>query len=719
MDYYTPEAVEGLLLERGAGLGVAAGTFLLSIVNAPANSYWWKARYNDRAVDSDWLRMYQSWYCSQDPDGATDLQILVYDESYWNQLHRKDDLGPIYSGYDYVYDCDTERLTGGPAPPPVEAVIEDIAYFDPTVGSYILDAPPTLPIGQKGGAGCIGRNRSDIAVYLSMDATSYDPFGNGIKLKTVGPVRISPGGSLGIYDNVTLIYPGTYTMTFELFVGEVWETRQLVDKRNRIPVAYATGEIPPLEGHLNSPFIHDSTTGKSYYSGSLPAEIPSGHEVIAGIGFMNDGQLAVLTARVELVDPEGTVRIYGVGIRELDTGEHTGVQTGTSVDLDKGGTWKIHATLKAEGTLLDEKTWNAIQASAPPSEFKGTITRKELEYSDWTRHSIPVSDVPLGEKVGILIGGTNNMATAQQMGISWEAKDPDGEVIDSYDAWEMLPYTSPGAEHQFAEIAGQFYLDKVGTYTIEIDLLMNRDSPVVVDSYSGVLCTTTTEVPPELVLLEETIYPYAYVYDGPCEQFIFTFTTIPFTPASWVAGRMAAHCEDEVRKAGGRVMEMRVYVDESLWRPWTNWRIETICTSPTVAAELGMSVGLYWLLEVYFVVLALITLIIVTYTYIIKPLTYKHKAISPELKEPMSRKSLISLIYDYEVKLERTPTPTEDLEKKSDQELRDYADELAEIIAPPEAEFPWGLIAVAGVLGLGALGVGAALAARPKEGRKE
>ncbi|GAH99288.1 unnamed protein product, partial [marine sediment metagenome] len=65
--------------------------------------------------------MDQSWYCSYDPNGATDLHIVVYDKSYWHLLHRKDNLGPIYSDYDYVYDCDTEELTGGPAPPPIEA----------------------------------------------------------------------------------------------------------------------------------------------------------------------------------------------------------------------------------------------------------------------------------------------------------------------------------------------------------------------------------------------------------------------------------------------------------------------------------------------------------------------------------------------------------------------------------------------------------------------
>ena len=37
--------------------------------------------------------------------------------------------------------------------------IEDIAYFCPIVGSYILDEPPTLLLGQEGGARCNGCNK--------------------------------------------------------------------------------------------------------------------------------------------------------------------------------------------------------------------------------------------------------------------------------------------------------------------------------------------------------------------------------------------------------------------------------------------------------------------------------------------------------------------------------------------------------------------------------
>ncbi len=490
MAYYTPEAVEELLLGREAGLGAAAtSTFLLSIVNAPADAYWWKADYDDGDIDSGWLRMDQSWYCSYDPNGATDLHIVVYDKSYWHLLHRKDNLGPIYSDYDYVYDCDTEELTGGPAPPPIEAVIEDIEYWDSILGHYI-DEPPTIPVGNKCGARCNGRNRSDVAIYLSLDVTSYDPFDTPIELKTIGPARISPGGSLSIYDKVLLVYPGTYRFTFELFVGEDWATRELIDIAENIPVAYATGVIPPLEGHLYDPFIHDITTGETFYSASLPTEIPSGHEVIAGVHFMNDGELATLTARVELVDPDGGVRIYGIGEEELDTGEHTGVQTGTSVKLDKEGMWKIHATLEAEGTLLDEETWDAIQAEAPPVEFEGTITKKELRHNS-AQDTIPAS-AEIGEEGIVFIWGRNDMTTNQKMGIEWSVRDPDGSLVQEWDQWETW-HTGPGLEQGF--MGPTFPISKEGSYHIVVHLKMNYDSPVIVDDWYGVLCTVVPALP--------------------------------------------------------------------------------------------------------------------------------------------------------------------------------------------------------------------------------
>lgn len=215
-------------------------------------------------------------------------------------------------------------------------------------------------------------------------------------------------------------------------------------------------------------------------------------------------------------------------------------------------------------------------------------------------------------------------------------------------------------------------------------------------------------IPPTFDLIEETIYPYAYIYDGSCEVCTFTFTTLPFTPASWISGLFASHVEDEVRKSGGRIMEMRVYVDESLWRPWTNWRIEVTVVPPGTIAGTAMPLGITWWAVAILAALAIALILVITWAAKQIAGIFVHKPISEKIKLTWSSATLISAIGDFEAKLERTPTPAEELEKMSDEELRVYCDQLAEVIAPPEAEFPWAIVALVG--GIAVLGVAAAAA---------
>jgi len=78
------------------------------------------------------------------------------------------------------------------------------------------------------------------------------------------------------------------------------------------------------------------------------------------------------------------------------------------------------------------------------------------------------------------------MATTQCMGISWTVRDPDGYVVENYSDWEFWPYTGPGVEHEFK--GDRFNINKLGNWTIIVNLHMNPDAPVVVDTYSGLLC---------------------------------------------------------------------------------------------------------------------------------------------------------------------------------------------------------------------------------------
>ena len=103
------------------------------------------------------------------------------------------------------------------------------------------------------------------------------------------------------------------------------------------------------------------------------------------------------------------------------------------------------------------------------------------------------SSVVLGQKGLVHIVGQNNTQWAERLGISWEIKDPDGLLCEQYSDWSFN--NDPGDSHEF--IGGRFEFFKEGTYTIDVELLMNKDNPAVVDSYSGNLCTVGAEIPEE------------------------------------------------------------------------------------------------------------------------------------------------------------------------------------------------------------------------------
>lgn len=101
------------------------------------------------------------------------------------------------------------------------------------------------------------------------------------------------------------------------------------------------------------------------------------------------------------------------------------------------------------------------------------------------------ASVPIATRGLVHVWGRNDMTTTQRMGIGWTVTDPDGVIVEEYGVWEAWPYTGPGGEHEF--IGGRFDINKVGDYMIAIELRMNPDNPVVVDSYVGVLCRVTEE----------------------------------------------------------------------------------------------------------------------------------------------------------------------------------------------------------------------------------
>ncbi|GAI69610.1 unnamed protein product, partial [marine sediment metagenome] len=235
------------------------------------------------------------------------------------------------------------------------------------------------------------------------------------------------------------------------------------------------------------------------------------------------------------------------------------------------------------------------------------------------------------------------------------------------------------------------------------------------DSYEGDLCTTTLEVPPEFELIQHTIYPYAYIYDGDVEVTTATFKTDPFTPAAWMGDKFASKLEEEVRAKGGRPIEVKVYVDTTPLF-WTNFRIEVVGTPLGVEVASGIAVGIPIWLAIILVCLAIIAVIVVVTLAITTIMDrLEHRPGLEDVKPGWGKETLMLTIHDSEEYWERPLTPTETLEGMSEAELRDYLDQIAEEEVPPEEISPWAIAALVGGLGVVGIGAAVALAARRKE----
>ncbi|GAI69543.1 unnamed protein product [marine sediment metagenome] len=308
------------------------------------------------------------------------------------------------------------------------------------------------------------------------------------------------------------------------------------------------------------------------------------------------------------------------------------------------------------------------------------------------------ASVPIGQRGLVHIWGRNDTPVTQDLGVSWVVRDPNGIVVEEYSDWSYGH--GPGDDHEF--IGGRFDLNKEGTYTLKADLLMGSpDNPVIVDSYQGDLCTTTTEVPPEYVLIQHTIYPWSYLYEGDAETCTFEFKLTPeqIPGTAWLGQRIVDSFVSELEKEGSRLLELKVYEDTTpTW--WTNYRVEVTATaSPIVWTPIIIGV-----LAILFIVAIYFTIKLVDEVF------FKRKALDEETKKTFSRETLTAMILDL-----APETPPETLEGMEDQELRDLLNRLLAEAAPPIS--PWLILGIVG--GLGVLGVGAAVALSAARPRRE
>ncbi len=281
-----------------------------------------------------------------------------------------------------------------------------------------------------------------------------------------------------------------------------------------------------------------------------------------------------------------------------------------------------------------------------------------------------------------------------------------GTTIDIPESFEFTSY------ERSVEIPITSDIDPGTDYDLSVSLLDYREAghPTEVDVIDIV------GIPPEFELIQHTIYPYAYIYDGDVEVTTATFKTDPFTPSAWMADKFASKLEEEVRARGGRPLEVKVHVDKTPLL-WTDFRVEVVSTPIGGAAEAtsGIAIGMPLWLAIILVCLAIIAVIVVA-TLAIKTIVGLFNTYPglKDVKPGWGKETLILTIHDSEEYWERPLTPIETLEGMSEQELRDCLDQIAEEEVVPEvAWWPLAAIGVVGILGVGA--VVALSAAKPKE----
>ena len=199
-------------------------------------------------------------------------------------------------------------------------------------------------------------------------------------------------------------------------------------------------------------------------------------------------------------------------------------------------------------------------------------------------------------------------------------------------------------------------------------------------------------LPPEYALIQHTIYPWSYTFEGDAETCIFEFKLTPeqIPTYPWLGQRIVDSFVSELEKEGSRLLELKVYEDTTPML-WTNYRVEvTASASPIVWTPIIIGV-----LAILFVVAIYFTIKLVDEIF------FHRKTLDEETKKTFARETLTAMILDL-----APDTPAETLEGMEDQELRDLLNQMLAEVAPPIS--PWAILGLVG--GLGVLGVGVAFA---------
>ena len=118
-------------------------------------------------------------------------------------------------------------------------------------------------------------------------------------------------------------------------------------------------------------------------------------------------------------------------------------------------------------------------------------------------------------------------------------------------------------------------------------------------------------MPPSYTLVYTHTYDRAKTYRGKAETCIAEFRVdLPdqLFPKSWVVDKIASTFDDEVKKQGAEMLQVKIYEDATPLL-WTYYRIEATATKPALPAGMFAAVQIAWGIVIY-AVLAIILLAI-------------------------------------------------------------------------------------------------------------
>ncbi len=352
--------------------------------------------------------------------------------------------------------------------------------------------------------------------------------------------------------------------------------------------------------------------------------------------------------------------ITGIEVIRHNPGVAVGVPVGEKLTVEVGDTVRVHMTVDYRGLAIDGAIWTAIgwQVGVVIPEFYETFTSRTPVHFDKSDEFV-----------------------------TYEF-DCDVDILTLRPAEELLYGTTLDMYAKIMEVEGP---------------------DIFTPTYEDVI--EWTKPIEEYELIQHTIYHFAYIYDGDVEVSTITFKSSPFTPADWVAEKFAAELENEARKEGGRVLEMKVYADTSPLF-WTDFRIELTGIPPGEVAGTGVGIGIpFWVKLVIGVLAFALALAILAWAVKTIASVFQRKPGLADMKPAWGKEALILDIQDSEEYWERTLTPVETLQGMSEEELRVLLDKIAE--EEVKEEFPLALVIVGGVCVAAAIGL-AAYGAAPR-----